>query len=207
MAVVIAAGSAVAPGPAPGVPPTGAAVLPPVSPGPITSTRTGLAASRSRSLLTCSSDQFRPSANVAAATPTTSAPSVIDARAGRARPADAPSRPGSPIGRARPSRRKRPPSSRRVGAPPRVIAATALIRPARVAGTIAASREVARATASTVTTTGTERLNADGNPKARAVSWINGWLAIVPRTTPTTDPTTAGASTWPARIVLTWPGV
>ena len=192
MTLLMAAGSCGGAGPATGVPPTGPAVLPPGSPGAIASTRTGLATLRSRSVLTCSSDQFRPTANVAAATPTTSAPRVIDARAGRARPADAPRRPGSPSGSARPSRRRRPPSVRRDGAVPRVIASTALIRPARVAGRSAASRDVARATASTVATTGRERVKADGSPKDSAVSWMTGWLAIVPRTTPISEPSDRG---------------
>ena len=87
---------------APGAPPAGngtAWTLPPPPSAPIASTRIGLAASRFRSVITCSSDQFRPSAKVAAATPTTRAPSIIEARTGWARPADIPSRPGSPTGK------------------------------------------------------------------------------------------------------------
>ena len=212
IAVVIAAGSAagVAPGSVapgsiwtfPGPPP-----LPTISPGPIASMRTGLATLRCRSVITWRSDQFRPIANVAAATPTTRAPSIIDARTGWASPAEIPSRPGRPTGAARPSRRRRPPSGRIDGAAPRVIASTGLIRPARSAGTSAASRHVARARPSTPTTTGADRLKAVGSPNDRAVSWTTGWLAMVPMTTPMTEPTAAGASTCPPRTRLTWRGV
>ena len=87
------------------------------------------------------------------------------------------------------------------------MASTGLIRPARTAGPSAATRQVARARPSTPTTTGTERLNAVGSPKDAAVSWTTGWLATVPMATPIAEPTIAGASTWPVRIRLTWPGV
>ena len=147
---------------------------------PTDSTRIGLATGRCRSSITRSSDQSSPSANVAAATPTTSAPRVIAARPGCARPADTPSRPGRPIGARSPSRRRRPPPGRVDGALPRVIASTALIRPARSAGTNAASPVVSRAIAATPTMTGIEMTSVTGTPNEAAVSWTTGWLATVP---------------------------
>ena len=97
----------------------------------------------------------------------------------------------------------------RVGAPPRVIAATALSRPARAAGTIAASSEVARATARTITTTGTERLNAAGSPNdlRRVVRRSAGWRSSR-ATTPTTDADRRRHEDLAERgWCVTWPGV
>ena len=87
------------------------------------------------------------------------------------------------------------------GATPRVMAATGLIRPARTAGTSGGERGTSpaprRAPRRRPTPTGRTRV---GSPNDSAVSWMTGWLAMVPMTTPTTEPRMAGASTWPARI-------
>ena len=159
----------VAPGsPAPG--PIGrhrAAALPPASPGPITSTRTGLATSRSQvAHRPAGATSSGPIANVAAATPTTSAPSVIDARTGMGETGRRPraGRAGRSAG-ASPSRRRRPPSGRgRRGA-----AAGHRRDRADPAGADRGHdrREQARRQGDArarPTTTGSERLNAVGSP-------------------------------------------
>src|SRR5258706_13657988 len=174
---------------------------PPRDPG--SSTRTGDAWSRCRWSMTRSNDQFSPSANVAAATPTTRAPRVIVARTGWATPAETPSRIGSGSGNRSPSRRSRPPSGRPDGADPRDIAATALMRPARRAGPIAASTAVTTATTRTAAMTVADNVKALGSPNDIAVFATIGALAMVPTMTPPSDPMTTGTTIWATRIAVT----
>ncbi len=87
------------------------------------------------------------------------------------------------------------------------MAATALILPARIAGPTAARAAVATAMASTAATTGRDGMNLAGSPNDCDVSARIGALPMVPATTPATDPTTTGASSWTRRIVETWAGV
>ncbi len=133
---------------------------------PASSARTGAASARSSWPMIRTSDRFVPIANVTAATPTTRAPSVMAARTGWAMPAIEPEadrqrRRQAEAHAAQPRRR----AGRTDGIVPRVIAPTALSRPARTAGPIAAN-VIARtmAAAGTRNSTSGESVNDPGRP-------------------------------------------
>ena len=91
---------------------------------------------------------------------------------------------------------------------PRVIASTALRRPARMAGPIAATSgdpEGDEGHRDQDQRRHRERWPAGRTPGSSCATV--GWLAIAPATTPSAVPRAAGARIWTRSMPLTWPGV
>src|SRR4029079_15825484 len=105
-------------------------------------------------------------------------------------------RTGRPNGRLMPTRRRRVAPAGDAGARPWAIAATALIRPARIEGTIAARPAVAPAPSTTSRITGIEIVETAGRPNDSAVSARIGWLAQGPTNATPRAPDAGGARVW-----------
>lgn len=130
---------------------------------------------------------------------------VISERPGRASASASPRLIGRGSGSAASSGSTRLPRPA-VGAVPMVIAATALIRPARQQGAAAASAATRITAASTAASTGIAAVKGAGKPSALAVSCRKGWLASVPSGMPIRQPSRLGARTCPSSARTTWIG-